>query len=254
METLTQRTFSIDGMRMEARTGGRGDPLLLLHGFTGAGADFHHLFDLEELGRDYSLVIPDLRGHGASLNPLATFTHRRCALDVLALLDEIGLDRVRAVGLSLGGNTLLHAATLAPERFGRMVLVSATSHFPDQARAIMRTMTEETRSPEDWAVLRATHLHGDEQIRALLRHARGFAESTDDMRFTPETLARIASPVLLVNGDRDPLYPIEILLSMYRAIPSASLFVLPGGGHLPVFAEPRRAFVETALVFLRSVT
>ena len=52
-------------------------------------------------------------------------------------------------------------------------------------------------------------------------------------------------------GDRDPLYPVEMGVEMYRAIPRAALWVVPKGGHGPIFAEAARLFARTALDFLR---
>ena len=54
------------------------------------------------------------------------------------MLDELGLERVKAMGMSSGAMTLIHMATQQPERIEAMVLIGATSHFPEQARAIMR--------------------------------------------------------------------------------------------------------------------
>jgi pimeloyl-ACP methyl ester carboxylesterase len=55
---------------------------------------------------------------------------------------------------------------------------------------------------------------------------------------------------LIVYGDRDPLYPVEMAVEMYRAIPHAALCVVPGGGHGPIFREATPAFVEAALAHL----
>jgi pimeloyl-ACP methyl ester carboxylesterase len=242
-------SVSIAGMKMRVKRLGRGRPLLLLHGFTGAGSDFEHLFDLDALARRRELVIPDLRAHGGTDDRDGELTHRGCARDVLELLDALAIERCDAIGVSFGGNTLLHVATTAPARIESMVLVSATTHYPEQARAIMRASSDESRTAGEWALLRKTH-GSDDRVRALLRHAREFGENRDDMRFTRDDLARIEARALIVNGDRDPLYPIEISVEMYRAIPRASLLVLPDAGHTPVFAEHRRAFVEAALAFV----
>jgi pimeloyl-ACP methyl ester carboxylesterase len=229
---------------------GQGQPLVLLHGFTGVGADWRHVFELEALARRYQLIIPDLRGHGRSDNPSGAFTVRQCAADVLALLDTLGIKRFRAVGLSLGGNVLLHVATRAPHRVERMVLVSSPPYYPAEARRIMAMMDEAHRTEAEWADMRARHSLGDEQIRALWRHARGFADSYDDMSFTPPHLATITAPTLIVYGDRDPLYPVELGLQLYRAMPHSRLWVVPNGGHGPIFLEHRDTFARTALAFL----
>jgi pimeloyl-ACP methyl ester carboxylesterase len=133
-----------------------------------------------------------------------------------------------------------------------MVLIGAPSYFPAQARAIMKTFTPETRTAEEWTAMRARHAHGDEQIRALWRTAVGFAESYDDMTFTPPHLATIRARTLIVTGDRDPLYPLKIFVEQYRAIPGAALHVSPNGGHDAVFGPARAEFVRSALAFLQS--
>ena len=254
--TTTGRTMRVNGVEMYFEEYGAGEPLVLLHGFTGCGDDWRHVFDLDDLARRYRVIIPDARGHGRSTNPEGTFTHRACAADLSALLDGLGIGRVRAIGMSLGGNTLLHLATGARDRGGpridAMVLVSATLYYPASARAIMRMAAPENQPSEQWQAMLARHHHGDEQIRALWRHACGFADSyDDDMCFTPPHLATIDARTLIVYGDRDPLYPVEMAVEMYRAIPRAALRVVAGGGHGPIFADRERtSFVDDALVFL----
>ncbi|MBZ4420607.1 alpha/beta fold hydrolase [Myxococcus sp. RHSTA-1-4] len=248
--TPVTHTVTVEGMELRYTVRGQGAPLVLLHGFTGAGSDWKHVFDLDSLAERYRLIVPDLRGHGGSNNPSDAFTVRQCATDVLALLDQLGIERFRAIGMSLGGNTLLHIATRAPARVERMVVVSSPPYYPAQARRIMATLTEESRTEAEWAEMRARHSLGDEQIRALWRHGRGFADSYDDMNFTPPLLSTISAPTLIVYGDHDPLYPVELGLELYRSIPRSQLWVVPGGGHGPIFLEHRDAFARTALAFL----
>jgi pimeloyl-ACP methyl ester carboxylesterase len=248
--TPLSRTATVEGMELHYTVQGQGQPLVLLHGFTGAGSDWRHVFDLDALARRYQLIIPDLRGHGRSNNPSGAFTMRQCATDVLALLDTLRIERFRAIGMSLGGNVLLHIATRVPQRVERMVGVSCTPYYPAEARRIMAMMDEAHRTEAEWAEMRAKHVLGDEQIRALWRHARGFADSYDDMCFTPPHLATITAHTLIVYGDRDPLYPVELGLQLYRAIPHSRLWVVPNGGHGPIFLEHRDAFARTAQAFL----
>ncbi|AUX20517.1 alpha/beta fold family hydrolase [Sorangium cellulosum] len=245
------RTARLDGIEMHYELHGEGEPLVLLHGFTGTSGDWAHVFDLAELGRAYTVIAPDLRGHGRSTSPGAPFTIRQCALDVLALLDQLGVTRYRAVGLSFGANALLHMATQRPDRVESMVLVAATPYFPAQARALMRAFSDAPRSAEEWAEMRGRHELGDEQILALWRQPGHFAEGYDDMSFTPPYLSTITARTMIVNGDRDPFYPVELSLEMYRAIPRACLWILPDGGHGPIFGAWRAPFARAALAFLR---
>jgi pimeloyl-ACP methyl ester carboxylesterase len=143
-------------------------------------------------------------------------------------------------------------ATQQPSRIDALVHVSGTPRFPDQARAIMKSMTEESRSAAEWAQMRARHHNGDDQIRALWRHAREFADDRSDMNFDVATLSRITARTLIVHGDRDPLYPVELAVELFRAIPDAALAVVPNGGHGPIFGEQAAPFVRTATAFLAS--
>jgi pimeloyl-ACP methyl ester carboxylesterase len=70
------------------------------------------------------------------------------------------------------------------------------------------------------------------------------------MNFTPPYLATIKARTLIVQGDRDPLYPVEISAAMARAIPDSSLWIVPGGSHRPVIGDRWTEFVKTAAGFL----
>jgi len=242
------QTIPINGMEMYYEIRGTGEPLVLLHGGTGAGVNWGLIFKNTPAG--YRLIIPDLRGHGRSTNPSGGFTFRQSALDVFAMLDHLGIEKFKAIGTSLGAKTLLHVATQQPARVEAMVLVSATPYFPAQARAIMRQVSPDNRTEAEWEQMRQWHKHGDEQIRALWKMANSFKDSYDDMNFTPPYLATITARTLIVHGDRDPLYPIDMGVELYGAIPRSYLWVIPNGGHGPIFGKVADQFVETSLAFL----
>ena len=241
--------IDVNGFQLFFETRGDGAPLLLLHGGSGIGADWTLIFDGEPAG--FRAIVPDMRGHGRSTNPGA-FSIRAAAADMFALLDHLGLARVSAIGLSLGAKTLLHMATQQPERIEAMVLVSATPYFPAQARAAMAQLSTAAFSDADWTLQRRRHIHGDDQIRMLFDQLRALKDHHDDMAFTPPLLATIAARTLIVHGDRDPLYPVELALEMYRAIPSAALWIVPNGGHGPIFGAQAAPFVGAALAHLRA--
>ena len=235
-------------MSLFFRDSGEGEPLLLLHGFTGCGDDWKHVF--AEPLQGYRIIAPDLPAHGRSPNPRNDFKFADVARDVFALLDELKIDRVKAIGMSAGANTLLHMATQQPDRVIAFVHVSGTPRFPDQARAIMRAITEESRSDGEWTEMRGRHHLGDDQIRALWRYAREFANDREDMNFDAARLSKITARTLIVHGDRDPLYPVEQAVELYRSIPNASLCVVPGGGHGPIFGDQAEVFRRISAEFL----
>jgi pimeloyl-ACP methyl ester carboxylesterase len=247
---ISKRTFSIEGTELYVEERGAGEPLLLLHGLAGTGADWRHVFDLDALARTHRVILPDARGHGRSTNPTGAFSFRRCAGDVLALLDVLGIERTRAIGVSLGAKTLLHVATEQPARVSAMVVVSAAPRFPEPTRALFRAAAAAQHTPEEWAAMRAMHVHGDDPIARLWQLPREFAEDAIDMSFTPDRLAAIEARTLVVSGDRDPLYPVELAVDLFHGIPRSSLWVVPGGGHSPIFLSEGEAFVRVALPFL----
>jgi pimeloyl-ACP methyl ester carboxylesterase len=86
----------------------------------------------------------------------------------------------------------------------------------------------------------------------LLAPTRAFAESYDYLNFTPASLATIQARTLIVQGDRDPLYPIDLSVELLRGIPNSSLWVVPGAGHGPVLGERWSDFQRAAAAFLRA--
>ena len=252
-----EAAVQLNGISLHYELRGDGPPLLLLHGGTGCHADWAHA-GREHFEREYRLILPDARSHGNSAVPdwnelPKTLTHRQCALDALALLDHLKIERCKAIGVSMGGNVLLHMATMQPERIEAMVIVSATPYFPEQARKIMAAVPAPNDQPaSEWERMRRAHKFGDDQIRALWQWGRSLKDSYDDMNFTPADLAKIRARTLIVQGDRDFLYPVEMSVEMYRAIPNSSLWIVTGGSHGPIFFDAAARFAETALAFLRS--
>ncbi len=245
--TATSQNVCLNGQQIYFEIHGSGEPLVLLHGFSGSSQDWKtSLHGLD----GFQLVIPDLRGHGRSGTLMRPFRHEDAATDMLALLDHLGISACKGLGISGGGNVLLHMAVREAKRMKAMVLVSATPYFPEQARAIMRqyaaNLPQEMRER-----LGKAHPGGDAQVKALLDSTTAFADSYDDLNFTPDKLATIEARTLIVQGDSDPLYPVEISVEMAKAIPHAQMWIIPNGGHGPVIGERWPEFVKTARAFLQ---
>jgi pimeloyl-ACP methyl ester carboxylesterase len=242
------RIETLNGTQLYFEVHGSGEPVVLLHGFSGSSQDWSST--IAEWRAHFELIVPDMRGHGRSAMLSRSFRHQDAAADILALLDLLNVSACKGLGISGGGNVLLHMASMHPERIKAMVLVSATPYFPAQARTIMHgyraSIPEQQRE-----MLRRRHPGGDAQIEALLASTEAFAASYDDMSFTPPHLATIRARTMIVQGDRDPLYPVELSLEMAKAIPESSLWIVPQAGHGAVIGERWPEFLKTALTFLR---
>lgn len=242
------RMIRVPGAELHVREQGRGEPLLLLHGFFECASAWDPF--VARLAARHRVILVELRGHGRSTNPSRTFTMRQSAADVLAVLDSLRLPRVRAMGISAGGMTLLHVATRHPERIQSLVLIGATTQFVDQTRAFIREIRRETLPPPVLADFRKCATRGDAQLDELLAQFHAFEGMRDDPNFTRADLARITAPTLVVHGDRDEFFPVEIAVGMYRHIPKAQLWIVPNGDHVPIY-DRLVPFTDVALRFLQ---
>ena len=247
LTTTRGNSVQISNIEMYYEEYGVGKPLLLLHGFGGCSQNWHPF--TAKLAEHYRLIVVDLRGHGHSTNPENKFTHREAANDVFLLLEKLGINHFSAMGMSTGGMTLLHMATSQPRRIDSMVLISTTSYFPDQARAIMRKASFDTMPQEVREMYRECAKRGDEQIRGLITQFNALHENYDDMNFTAQSLSTITARTLVVHGDRDNFFPVEIAVSIYHSIPDAALWIIPNGDHVPIY-DSMVPFTSTALRFL----
>jgi len=244
----TSQTLSVNGIELYVERRGEGEALLLLHGGGGTGANWRLIFDAAPDG--YELIVPDLRGHGRSTHAGGPFTFRQLAVDMIGLMDSLRITRFKAIGVSMGAKALLHLATIQPERVEAMVVVSAAPYFPETTRALMRAAAAASHDDQDWTRMRQWHRQGDDQIRAIWAMPEQLANDYEDMSFTPPRLGRIQASTLIVHGDRDPLYPVALALEMHAAIPQSHLWVVPNGGHSPIFGKVAPPFADTALQFL----
>ena len=111
-------------------------------------------------------------------------------------------------------------------------------------RASFGTMPEEVRE-----MYRECAKRGDEQVRELIAQFNALHANYDDMNFTVESLSTITARTLVVHGDRDSFFPVDIPVNLYRSVPDAALWIIPGGDHVPIY-DPAVPFTATALRFL----
>jgi pimeloyl-ACP methyl ester carboxylesterase len=239
----------MNGMDLFYEVEGAGEPLLWLHGGMGVGTDWQYIFSGPPPG--YQLIAPDQRGHGRSTGARATYSFQQAARDAFALLDSLEIGRVKVIGLSGGGITALHMATIEPARVAAMVVVSAPARFPEQARAIQRGFSDAQLSEAERARMRERHRR-EGQLETLFAQTRAMADAGDP-DFTPQQLGTITADTLIVFGDRDFLYPVSIAVELRESIPRSWLWVVPNGGHGPVFGADAPLFEKTALAFLAGV-
>jgi pimeloyl-ACP methyl ester carboxylesterase len=113
----------VNGIRLHYLSAGRGDPVVLLHGF----AETSHMWRplIAELSDRHTVIAPDLRGFGQSAAPADGYTKAAMAQDIHALLNSLKLDRVRLVGHDIGLMVAYAFAAQFPQEVDRLVLMEA---------------------------------------------------------------------------------------------------------------------------------
>ena len=91
---------------------------------------------------------------------------------------------------------------------------------------------------------------GEPQVRALMGQFLAFRDSHEDMNLTPPYLGTIKARTLIVHGDRDEFFPVEIPVEIYRSIPKSQLWIVPNGDHVPIYGPRTAEFLRIVRSFL----
>ncbi len=231
----------VNGVEIYYEVHGDGEPLVMIHGFTLN----HTMWDqfIDDFSEKFQVILVDIRGHGRSTNPTNIFTHKESAKDIYGLMDTLQIDTFIGIGFSSGGMALTHMATMDTTRVEAMVLIGSTSFFPEAAREILKSINFDDIH-DDWMNrLKQDHAGGEPQIRNIITQWKSVTTSYDDMNFTPPYLATIKAPTLIIHGDRDPFFPVDIAVTSYKSIPNSYLWIVPNFSHrgfdgVPLWAEP----------------
>jgi haloacetate dehalogenase len=190
---FAERRIRTDGAEIFLRTGGAGPPLLLLHGYPQTHVCWHKVAG--ELARHCTLVIPDLRGYGASSAPPgdaehATYSKRAIALDALQIMRALGHQRFIAAGHDRGGRVAYRLALDHPDAVRALVPIDIVP----TAEQWRRTTAERAISAYHWAFLAQPHplpetLIGREPVYYLEHTLKSWAGPHDLSPFSAEALA-----------------------------------------------------------------
>jgi pimeloyl-ACP methyl ester carboxylesterase len=121
--TLSSRTLPVNGIGLHVRTGGAGPAVLLLHGFAETGEMWNPV--LPQLMRAHTVIVPDLRGAGASDKPDGGYDKATMAQDMHALVRSFGIERATVVGHDIGLMVAYAYAAQFPHETARLVLMDA---------------------------------------------------------------------------------------------------------------------------------
>ncbi len=221
--------IEVNGANIYYEEYGEGEPLILLHGFGRTLEDWKSC--IPEFAKKYRVIAWDMRGHGRSTNPDTgkIFLHATAANDLVALIEKLSLKKVKAIGHSSGGITILYAATKEPDFFEAIVPISAQMYFSVQVREFIKINAK----PEAYYEFNEQKKqHGEIKGRLLARQFYHFHELYGDPSIAPDKLAIIKARALIIHGDND-FVPVSQAWEIYKNIPNAHLWIIPNGWHMP---------------------
>ena len=224
-----------NGLQLYYETHGSGRPLVLLHGgLMTIDLNFGPL--LEPLAASRHVIAVELQGHGHTADIDRPMTIDVLALDVLALLDHLGITEADLFGFSLGGLVAFAVALGAPTRVGKLIVASADAHRPP-GRESAPLDDDRMPTPADFQTWRDAYAavapdpsHFDEFAARTSTMVHEFPGWTDELR-------SLQVPTLLIFGDRD-FSPLPDVVEMFDILPNAQLAVLPGTTHVGVTRRP----------------
>jgi pimeloyl-ACP methyl ester carboxylesterase len=120
---FTERFAKANGVRLHYLMGGQGSPVVLLHGYAETGHMWRPI--MPSLAKEHTVIVPDLRGAGASAKPATGYDKRNMAVDIYELISSLGLRRARIVGHDIGLMVAYAFAAQFPESTERVALMDA---------------------------------------------------------------------------------------------------------------------------------
>ncbi len=246
-----------DGARIYYQIQGEGQPMMLIHGYPLSGDLFRE--QREGLSDEYQVITPTLRGYGQSETPDSTATIQTYAEDMLAVMDELGVEQAIIGGMSMGGPIIFEMYRQAPERFTGMILIDTTPAPAIPAEAgLWRGVAEQARAQGVASLvpfLIKDMLTGDTRMNNadLTAYLSGIMEEAtldaavagaNALRTRPDsrpTLAEITVPTLIITGLEDTIYPFETAQTMADAIANSELAIPDGASHAAIIEAGTRS-------------
>jgi pimeloyl-ACP methyl ester carboxylesterase len=259
--------IELHGHRVIYRIAGDGPPVVLIHGMVNSSKHWEQV--ALRLAERYTVIAPDLLGHGDSAAVRGDYSLGAHASSIRDLLTTIGIDRATVVGHSLGGGIAMVFFYQFPQRVERLALISSGglghdvspmlrgAALPGAAAGIWLVANRRVRSALDRAGerLRARGIRRGVYLQAVARAMRPLQDPAARRAFL-QTLRSVIDvrgqhvsavdrlyllgelPTLIVWGGRDNTIPIEHGLAAHELIPNSRFVTLPKAAHFPHLEDP----------------
>ena len=279
-ESLELKEIELHGHRVAYRSAGSGPVIVLVHGITSTSGTWERV--MPYLAERFTVVAPDLMGHGRSAKPRGDYSLGAYASGIRDLLLALGHDRATFVGHSLGGGIAMQLAYQFPERCERLVLVdsgglgrdvnmllrSATLPGAELVLPLLASARVLEAGRTAGQLLGRLGLHVRTDVGEMARGHASLADGEARSAFL-HTLRTIIDPggqrvsavdrlylaeqvpFLIIWGERDPIIPVSHGRAAHELVPGSRLAVFPEAGHFPQLDEPQ-LFLDVIQDFIDS--
>lgn len=247
------RFFDFAGVKIRYIEQGKGEPVVLIHGFSrNIEINWIEPGILDALADDYRVIALDCRGHGKSDKPKGDEAYGlNMVEDVIRLLDHLKIDQAQIIGYSMGSRMALKLVTLYPERVRSVVLIAGGGARKEDDHGLWDSLAESLERGEDIRPLILKIWPQDqpgpteEQIRAIneqvlaandaevlasiARQYREFATSEDELK-------AIDIPILAIIGSDDAFR--SNVEALKKLLPDLAVLVVEGAGHVSTLEKP----------------
>ncbi len=253
------KTITINNLSLAYTRRGHGAPLVLFHGYPLDSSIWSEVVPLLE--EHFDLIIPDVRGFGASATTTDMYTLTDVAADMKVLLDELDIPSAFVAGHSMGGYLALALAKAYPEQVRGLALVaSQTAADAPEGKQKRYDTAKQVADQGIGVVVEAMtpKLSADTRLQTFLRELMARQESQayigtlKAMAEREDTLSMLAAatfPLIIVHGDADALIPVAKAREVASVASRAHLVELAGVGHMPMLESPQ-AVADALMKFL----
>ena len=241
-EPNTTSTVEVNGVSIYYETYGQGEPLFLLHGYTQSSMAWKDF--IEFYSDDYTVYLIDLRGHGKSSPFSSTFSVDEATKDILALIQQLQLEKIKGIGFSFGGDVLLQLSSISPETIESMILIGSNGDWnAKDYPEMLASFTYENIDQFEW--IRNFHIGGEPQVKAVIEQLANYKIKMTDLE-----LSKIRSNTLLILGDREQI-TIQSVLDLHQKLAHSAIWIIPNTGHYAHAGENKSEFVRISKKFLK---
>jgi pimeloyl-ACP methyl ester carboxylesterase len=245
--SFTESFVEVSGCKVRLRRGGKGEPLLFLHGASGAPVILPFM---EKLAQRFDVLVTEHPGWGLSEEPDWLENIHDAAYFYLDFLKQLKLSGVTIVGSSMGGWIAMELAVRDTSRLKSLVLVSpagVAAPGVQPADIFLMPPEELVRNLFVDQKLAEARLAAPEDVDIALKNRHTTARLAWEPRLHDphlrKWLHRIDVPVKIVWGREDRILPVGLAEPLHKLIPGSQLHILENCGHLPQ-VEKADAFVE----------